>query len=94
VLAQNEKLDKDRLDKSSLCEVVTSIFIASTQRGDYKVMLEQNQLTLETINTIFRLDENVIVTMSRLALNETLILVKKAYAQVEHLLGVPVEVNV
>jgi len=33
VLAQNEKLDKDRLDKSALREVVTSIFIASTQKG-------------------------------------------------------------
>ena len=33
VLIQNEKLDKDRLDKSALREVVTSIFIASTQKG-------------------------------------------------------------
>jgi len=33
VLALNEKLDEDRLDKSSLREVVTSIFIASTQKG-------------------------------------------------------------
>ena len=33
VLALNDKLDEDRLDKSSLREVVTSIFIASTQKG-------------------------------------------------------------
>ena len=33
VLAANEKMDKDRLDKSMLREVTTSIFIASTQRG-------------------------------------------------------------
>ena len=33
VLSLNEKLDEDRLDKSSLREVVTSIFIASTQKG-------------------------------------------------------------
>ena len=33
VLALNEKLDEDRLDKSALREVVTSIFIASTQKG-------------------------------------------------------------
>ena len=33
VVALNEKLDEDRLDKSSLREVVTSIFIASTQKG-------------------------------------------------------------
>ena len=33
VIALNEKLDKDRLDKSALREVVTSIFIASTQKG-------------------------------------------------------------
>ena len=33
VLAINENLKKDRLDKSALREVVTTIFIASTQRG-------------------------------------------------------------
>ena len=33
VLAANEKMNKDRLDKSMLREVTTSIFIASTQRG-------------------------------------------------------------
>jgi hypothetical protein len=33
VLALNEKLEDDRLDKSALKEVVTSIFIASTQKG-------------------------------------------------------------
>jgi len=33
VLRLNEKLEKDRLDKSSLQEVVTSIFIASTHKG-------------------------------------------------------------
>jgi len=33
VLALNEKLADDRLDKSNLREVVTSIFIASTQKG-------------------------------------------------------------
>jgi hypothetical protein len=33
VLALNDKLDEDRLDKSALREVVTSIFIASTQKG-------------------------------------------------------------
>ena len=33
VLALNEKLEDDRLDKSSLREVVTSIFIALTQKG-------------------------------------------------------------
>ena len=33
VLALNEKLEDDRLDKSALREVVTSIFIASTQKG-------------------------------------------------------------
>ncbi len=33
VLAANEKMDKDRLDKSMLREVTTSIFIASNQRG-------------------------------------------------------------
>ena len=33
VLAINENLKKDRLDKSALREVVTSIFIASTQKG-------------------------------------------------------------
>ena len=33
VLSLNEKLEKDRLDKSSLREVVTSIFIASTHKG-------------------------------------------------------------
>ncbi len=33
VIALNEKMGKDRLDKSSLREVVTSIFIASTQKG-------------------------------------------------------------
>ena len=33
VVALNEKLEDDRLDKSSLREVVTSIFIASTQKG-------------------------------------------------------------
>ena len=33
VLSLNEKLDEDRLDKSALREVVTSIFIASTQKG-------------------------------------------------------------
>ena len=33
VLAANEKMDKDRLDKSMLREVTTSIFMASTQRG-------------------------------------------------------------
>ncbi len=33
VLALNEKLEDDRLDKSSLREVVTSVFIASTQKG-------------------------------------------------------------
>lgn len=33
VIRLNEKLDKDRLDKSALREVVTSIFIASTQKG-------------------------------------------------------------
>jgi len=33
VLRLNEKLERDRLDKSSLREVVTSIFIASTHKG-------------------------------------------------------------
>ena len=33
VLALNERQEDDRLDKSSLREVVTSIFIASTQKG-------------------------------------------------------------
>ncbi len=33
VLAHNERLKKDRPDKSSLREVVTTIFIASTQKG-------------------------------------------------------------
>ena len=33
VLSLNEKLEDDRLDKSALREVVTSIFIASTQKG-------------------------------------------------------------
>ena len=33
VLTLNEKLEDDRLDKSALREVVTSIFIASTQKG-------------------------------------------------------------
>ena len=33
VLSLNEKLEGDRLDKSALREVVTSIFIASTQKG-------------------------------------------------------------
>jgi len=33
VLILNEKLEGDRLDKSALREVVTSIFIASTQKG-------------------------------------------------------------
>ncbi len=33
VLAANEKMNKDRLDKSMLREVTTSIFIASNQRG-------------------------------------------------------------
>ena len=33
VLAQNGKLENDRLDKVQLREVTTSIFIASTQRG-------------------------------------------------------------
>ena len=33
VISLNENLDKDRLDKSSLREVVTSIFIACTQKG-------------------------------------------------------------
>jgi len=36
VLRLNEKLEKDRLDKSSLREVVTSIFIASTHKGIVK----------------------------------------------------------
>jgi len=36
VLALNEKLKRDRLDKSSLREVVTSIFIASTHKGIVK----------------------------------------------------------
>ena len=36
VLTLNEKLEKDRLDKSSLREVVTSIFIASTHKGIVK----------------------------------------------------------
>mgnify|MGYP003965151617 CR=1 FL=1 len=33
VLASNEKMEKDKLDKGQLREVTTSIFIASTQRG-------------------------------------------------------------
>jgi len=33
VLAANEKMEKDKLDKGQLREVTTSIFIASTQRG-------------------------------------------------------------
>ena len=33
VLTLNEKQEKDRLDKSALREVVTSIFIASTHKG-------------------------------------------------------------
>ena len=33
VLALNDKLEDDRLDKSALREVVPSIFIASTQKG-------------------------------------------------------------
>jgi hypothetical protein len=33
VLALNERQEDDRLDKSALREVVTSIFIASTQKG-------------------------------------------------------------
>ena len=33
VLAENDKLKKDRLEKYALREVVTSIFIASTQKG-------------------------------------------------------------
>ena len=36
VLRLNEKLEKDRLDKSSLREIVTSIFIASTHKGIVK----------------------------------------------------------
>ena len=33
VLAENNKLKKDQLEKYALREVVTSIFIASTQKG-------------------------------------------------------------
>ena len=33
VLAANDKLEKDKLDKVQLREVTTTIFIASTQRG-------------------------------------------------------------
>ena len=50
VLALNEKLEKDRLDKSSLREVVTSIFIASTHKGinkpkpETKFVSEMNSL--------------------------------------------------
>ena len=33
VLAVNDKLEKDKLDKVQLREVTTSIFIASTKRG-------------------------------------------------------------
>ena len=36
VLLLNEKQEKDRLDKSALREVVTSIFIASTHKGMVK----------------------------------------------------------
>jgi hypothetical protein len=36
VLLLNEKQGKDRLDKSALREVVTSIFIASTHKGIVK----------------------------------------------------------
>lgn len=63
---------------------------------DYKKLLVENKLTLESINTIFMLNEDgeILVTMSRFARNDMLTLVKKAYAQVEHLLAVPVEVNV
>jgi hypothetical protein len=41
LLALNEKLEDDRLDKSALREVVTSIFIASTQKG----IVQPRQLT-------------------------------------------------
>jgi len=50
VLLLNEKLHKDRLDKSSLREVVTSIFIASTHKGinkpkpETKFISEMNSL--------------------------------------------------
>ena len=33
VLASNEKMEKDKLDKGQLREVTTTIFIASNQRG-------------------------------------------------------------
>ena len=33
VLAANEKMEKDKLDKGQLREVTTTIFIASSQRG-------------------------------------------------------------
>jgi len=33
VLAANEKMEKDKLDKGQLREVTTTIFIASNQRG-------------------------------------------------------------
>ncbi len=81
-------------------EIVLGILVVPKETmkswADYKARIEKNQLTLETINTIFMLNEmgDVIVTMARLAHNEVLILVKKAYAQVEHLLNVPEEVEV
>ena len=50
VLTLNEKQGKDRIDKSSLREVVTSIFIASTHKGIVKPKPETKFIS--EINTL------------------------------------------
>ncbi len=66
VLAQNETLNKDKLDKVQLREVATSIFIASTQRGivrPYSYTQFQVNL-LEMTKNVFRDRERKAVTLA------------------------------
>ena len=71
VLSLNEKLEKDRLDKSALREVVTSIFIASTHKGIVKPKPETKFISemtalIESVNnrekqeTIFKTVKKII----------------------------------
>ena len=94
VFAEQETTEKIRLwmvmqhDDNFIIGVLTVPVEKMKSWSEYKKHLKKNHLSLETINTIFLMDENgnVVATMVQLARNEMLLLVKKAYAQVEHLL--------
>jgi len=79
--------------------VVIAIMVIPAERmenwQDYQKSLAANQLRMETVNTMFMLDNdgNVVVTMAGLARNEMLMYVKRAYRQGKHLLQVPVEIS-